>query len=663
VSKSTKKPDEKKPGDLNKSIDTGLDQFGRFVKLRWFRLLIVSVILWYFVASIAPQLSLPAPGTIFQYAFQIMFYMFAIVIQFVALFWFLGRPRLYWVMPGETGVTFDDYKGNPEVLEAARRIVLLLRGTEEFKEMGGQAVRGLLLTGDPGTGKSYLAQCMSTEAGVPFAYASAASFRAMFIGMDVLMIKRLYGKARRLAREYGACVVFMDEIDAIGMSRSQRGGGTMAMGGGIFGAMGGTGGLNELLMQMDPPNIETGWFKKILRILGLYHSRVQTQPVLTVGASNIPESLDPALLRPGRFDRKIHVAAPTDKYRGEVVEYYLNKVKHDPNISIASVVQRLVEYTPVAIKHVINEAVIIAHFDQREMITYRDLIEAQDVHEFGLRQLAELTAIERRRLAYHESGHAVACYYLMERHFPAFVTLHKHGDLEGAAAFAAWRQTETIVTRSREDILARIQVALASRAAEELFLDVSLSGVTGDLASATQLAASYVGMYGMDGTFTSVLAFAGTPLEKAVSVPKSAERIEAVLQSQFKAVKRLFQEHSEALMAVAESLIERDELVADEIKQLIDEADARHVNKIVISQFEELLGTGNGNGHSNGTNGNGYALIGGHSNDSNGSDNGNLIEGPKTDSTTLPSADSERGNIPGMQTRLDDDGLLFYLEG
>ncbi len=251
----------------------------------------------------------------------------------------------------------------------------------------------------------------------------------------------------------------------------------------------------------------------------------------------------------------------------------------------------------------------------------------------------------------------------MERHFPAFVTLHKHGDLEGAAAFAAWRQTETIVTRSREDILARIQVALASRAAEELFLDVSLSGVTGDLASATQLAASYVGMYGMDGTFTSVLAFAGTPFEKAVSVPKSAERIEAVLQSQFKAVKRLFQEHSEALMAVAESLIERDELVADEIKQLIDEADARRVNKIVNSQFEELLGTGNGNGHSNGTNGNGYALIGGHNNDSNGSGNGNLIEAPKTDSTTLPSADSERGNIPGMQTRLDDDGLLFYLEG
>ncbi len=645
MSKSTKQPN-----DLNKSIDTGMDQFGRFVKLRWFRLLIVSVILWYFVANVAPQLSLPAPGTIFQYAFQIMFYMFAIVIQFVALFWFLGRPRLYW----------DDYKGNPEVLEAARRIVLLLRGTEEFRDMGGQAVRGLLLTGDPGTGKSYLAQCMSTEAGVPFAYASAASFRAMFIGMDVLMIKRLYGKARRLAREYGACVVFMDEIDAIGMSRSQRGGGTMAMGGGIFGAMGGTGGLNELLMQMDPPNIETGWFKKILRTLGLYHSRVQTQPVLTVGASNIPESLDPALLRPGRFDRKIHVAAPTDKYRGEVIEYYMDKVRHDPNISVAALVQRLVEYTPVAIKHVVNEAVIIAHFGGRDQITYKDLIEAQDVHEFGLRQLSELTPIDRRRIAYHEAGHTVASYYLLERYFPAYVTIHQRSDLEGAAAFALPRPKETIKTLSREDILARMQVSLAARASEELFLDLNMSGVTSDFENATRLSANYVGLYGMDGTITSYLPFTGFGGSPA-GIPKFADRVEAVLQSQMKAVKRLLQEHSEALIAVAEALIERDELIADEIKQLIDEADARRVNRFVISEFEELLGSGNG--HGNGTNGNGYALIGGHSNDSNGGGNGNVIESPRVDATRLPSVDSEMENIPGIQAPLNDDGLLFYLEG
>src|SRR6266567_5958594 len=299
---------ETKQSDLDKSINLGMDQFGRFVKLRWLWLVLVGIVIWYFVVFIAPQLTTPSPGTILLYAFQIVFAVLFGIMQFVAIFWFLGRPRLYWLMPGETGITFEDYKGKPEVLEAARRIVELLRGVKEFQDMGGSPVRGLLLSGPPGTGKSYLAQCMSTEAGVPFAYASAASFRAMFIGMDILMIRRLYSKARRLAREYGGCVVFMDEIDAIGAS---RGSGGMGLGGGMMGLMGGagTGGLNQLLMEMDPPNIETGWFKKILRTIGLSHSRVQKEPVLTVAATNIPESLDRALLRPGRFARKIHVAA------------------------------------------------------------------------------------------------------------------------------------------------------------------------------------------------------------------------------------------------------------------------------------------------------------------------------------------------------------------
>ena len=643
---------ETKQNDLDKSINLGMDQFGRFVKLRWLWLILAGIVAWYFIVNVIPQLTPPPPGTIFLYVFQIAFAVLFIVIQFAALFWFLGRPRLYWVMPGETGINFDDYKGNPEVLEAARRIVLLLQGVKEFKEMGGAPVRGLLLSGDPGTGKSYLAQCMSTEAGVPFAYASAASFRAMFIGMDVLMIKRLYNKARRLARDYGGCVVFMDEFDAIGMSRSRSGGGTMAMGGGMFGAMGGTGGLNELLMQMDPPNIETGWFKKILRTLGLSHSRVQAEPVLTVGATNIPDSLDPALLRPGRFDRRIHVAPPTDKYRGEVIVYYLDKVAHDPNISIETLSQRLVNYTPVAIKHVINEAVIIAHFDGREQVVYKDLIEAQDVHEFGLRQLSELTPIDRRRLAYHEAGHAVSSYYLMERYFPAYVTIHQRSDVEGAAAFALPRPKESIKTLSREDVLARIQVMLAARATEELFLDLNMTGVTSDLERATQLAAAYVGAYGMDGTLISYAAFAN-PLTGTGSmhVPDLVERTEGVLQSQFKAVKHLLQEHSEALIAVAEALIERDELIADEIKALIDEADAKRVAKVVISDFESVLG----NGHSNGKTGTGYALIG---ESGNGSGNTSLIEGPRVDGGPLLSS-----SMPGsMELTFKDDGPSSFTD-
>ena len=652
----------KKQSDLDRSIDLGMDQFGRFAKRRWFWLIVLSVLLWFFVTRVVPQLTPPPASQIFQYIFLFLFYMVAIVFQFVAIFWFLGRPRLYWVMPGETGVSFDDYKGNPEVLESARRIVQLLEGIQEYQAMGGQPVRGLLLSGPPGTGKSYLAQCISTEAHVPFAYASAASFRAMFVGMDILMIKRLYKRARRYAREYGGCVVFLDEIDAIGMSRGGggRGAGPM-LGGGMMGFMGmGTGGLNELLMQLDPPNIETGWFRKILRAVGLSHSRVQAQPVLTIGATNIPESLDPALLRPGRFDRKVHVAAPTDKYRGEVIEYYLNKVKHEDGISLAALVQRFVNYTPVEIKHVINEAVIISHFGGRDLVAYKDLIEAQDLHEFGFRRLSELTPIDKRRLAYHEAGHAVASYYLLERYFPAYVTIHMRSDLEDAAAFALPRPKESIKTASREDILARIQVSLAARACEELFLDVNLNGVTSDLENATLLAGLYVGAWGMDGTLTSFAAFSNPLGGGSPNVlPDFSKRVEAVLQSQMKAVKRLLQDHREALIAVAEALIERDELVADDIKQLIDEADARRVTRLVMSEFEEVLGNGNGHKNGNGTNGNGHTLIGSASNGGSSDETTRIIE-----SSALPIDETGGGiSMSNPASLTDNEGPTLFMGG
>jgi len=241
----------------------------------------------------------------------------------------------------------------------------------------------------------------------------------------------------------------------------------------------------------------------------------------------------------------------------------------------------------------------------------------------------------------------------MDRFFPAFVTLHQHGDLEGAAAFAAWRPKETVITRSKEDILARIQVALASRAAEELFLDVNLSGVTSDFASATQFAALYIGAFGMDGTLTSYLAFAN-PLAgtSPMALPKMADRVEDVLQSQFKAVKRLFQEHSEAVTAVAEALIERNELVADEIKQLIDDADARRVSRVVISDFEPMLG----NGHSNGKNG-GYVLAAGRGNGSAGS--GHTTETP-TDSQPLGFTGDQTDN---MQLPPTNSGPSFFVGG
>ena len=158
------------------------------------------------------------------------------IVQFAALFLFLGRGRIYWVQPGETGVTFADYRGNDQILEVARRVVTILRGQSDVRQMGGTYTAGLLLEGPPGSGKSYLAQAMATEAGLPFAYASAPGFSNMFFGVGNLRVMMLYSKARKMAKKHGGAIVFIDEIDAIGMARSAQtsgqGSGTV---GGLFG--------------------------------------------------------------------------------------------------------------------------------------------------------------------------------------------------------------------------------------------------------------------------------------------------------------------------------------------------------------------------------------------------------------------------------------------
>ena len=183
-------------------------------------------------------LATPLMAGIFQLAFQMLFMASMMIMQFAALMMFMGRGRVYWVQAGETGVRFDDYRGNDQVLEVARRIVMLLRGVREIKEMGGEHTRGLLLEGPPGTGKSYLAQAIATEAGLPFAYASAPGFSNMFMGIGVLRIMMLYGKARKLSRKHGGAIIFIDEIDAIGMSRDRQTGGGMGMMGGMMGGGG-----------------------------------------------------------------------------------------------------------------------------------------------------------------------------------------------------------------------------------------------------------------------------------------------------------------------------------------------------------------------------------------------------------------------------------------
>ena len=560
-------------------------------------------------------------ATLFQLAFAILF----VLIQFVALFWFLGRGRVYWIMPGgETGISFKDYRGNEQVLEVSARIVTLLRGVRDFKRMGGEVSRGLLLIGPPGTGKTYLAQAIATEAGVPFAYASAPGFQNMFMGVGNLRITMLYAKARRLARKYGSAIIFIDEIDAVGAARTSQMGGGGGMMGGMFGG-GGMGMINTLLLEMEPPNVDTSWRARVLRRLGLRRGRAVPPVVLTIGATNISEVLDQALLRPGRFDRKITIDPPDFDGRKDVIQYYMDKVRHDPDIDIDKIAADTVSYTPVSIKYLINEAAVVAHFEGRDYISYTDFSQARETNEWGLRQpIRSMSEKERRRLAYHETGHAIAMALLQPENQLYKVTIIRYGRALGLAASTP---LEERYTQTREEVLSEIKVALASRAAEELFLGTGLTGVTSDLQQATRLAMGYFGYYGMGNSFYSYLAM---PSGLGGIDPDTKRRIEALLDEQYREVKQLLAEHADEVHIVSERLMEELELHGEDVKEILE---SRGVQRRGPAGVGVAALTGYAGGLALGQQSNGPAETPGP--------NGNPVNPPKGQAKSSEEADKE----------------------
>jgi cell division protease FtsH len=540
----------------------------------WRVVIAIFLLLFLFNESFAAWVVTEAAPFIFRIVFTLTF----AIGQFALIFWFLGRARMYTIWPGQTseGVSFKDYRGQPELLEQAKQIVKLLRGVRVFEEAGGEPLNGLLLEGPPGTGKTWLAQAISTEAGVPFFYLDASSLQSMFVGIAPMKVMNLYRKARNAAKDYGASIIFIDEIDAIGarggVSGSGRGEGAEDRPFSrnrlpIFMGMGaGSGLLSALLVEMDGFSLEHGWwarkknwfYRNILR-------RKLPKPerrVLTIGATNRIQALDAAMLRPGRFDKKIRVDAPDLEGRRDIIEYYLSKMAHDETMDPLILAAETQYYTPADIKYLLNEALRYAMFDGRAYITYNDFRMAQPEHEMGLRSpIKSLTKEDKYRLAAHEAGHAVAFRLFLPHYRISRITIVRQGEALGHVW--AHPATESYDYMSTYDFLYNdLKVYVAGKAAE-----IELCGIN-------QQSMSVGGDFPAARNILSRMAATGMFGSLGVNKPEAEEVIrmkEEVMLMALSEVRQSLRAHREMIEALVALLMEKNELLAQEVEAFFDQ--------------------------------------------------------------------------------------------
>ncbi len=503
------------------------------------------------------------------FALQIVFLIGFVVIQFVAIFWFMAQSRVEIIRPGDPKqVTFDDYKGQPNLIKMVRQWISLLSDRGKFQKMGGQFINGLLLYGEPGTGKTLLAKAMAGEAGIAFISIEGSGFRAMFWGVDVLKMIRFIGQARKLAREYGACIAYIDEIDAVGMSRGGvMGGGqtSMGMGMGMGGMMGGgSGALTRLLYEMDGINELSRWEKLRARWYQLRKKPVPPRDwhILFMGSTNRPDVLDPALTRPGRFDRTVVVNKPDRAGRREMVKYYVNKIRTDTTVDIEAIVSDTAWATPARIMSAITkDAVRLALFDDRESVAQHDIELAFQEQAMGLENpIEEMEEDQRRQVAYHEAGHAVVQYYLRPDERIVRVSIVRRSE---ALGYVLPVPNYDIYALPLRTFLADIMVSMAGHVATKIFLGEYWTGATSDFqnvrARLWQLA-----HYGYFGPPLELQMQPGMAVGKEKT--EVVERFWRKLEEQ---TEQILIQHSPEVHAVAQALLDRNDLTGKQCIEII----------------------------------------------------------------------------------------------
>jgi cell division protease FtsH len=502
-----------------------------------------------------------------------------------------GRSPHILYRPSEIDTGFSDVRGAGSVVEEVVKSLNLFLAHRTFAErMGGTPRRALLFEGPPGTGKTYMAKAMAKEAGVPFLFVSASAFQSMFYGQTNRKIRSYFRSLRKYAWREGGAIGFIEEIDAIGTARNGLGTGR---GEGISGV------VNELLIQLqsfDQPPMGVRVRGRLVDTVNAWlpTGRQLRKPVapqaniLVIGATNRASDLDPALVRPGRFDRTIYFDLPTRAGRRDIIDYYLTKKAHEPELDDPAKRDTLAAltsgYTPVMIEHLFDESLVWAIRRGGEQLSWVDVQKAKMTEEIGLAQPVEYTEAERRTIATHESGHATVAWLVGTSRKLEVLSIVKRRQALGLLAHS---DTEERFTQTRSELEAMIDISLGGLAAEEIFFGETSSGVASDLAAATNAACMMVGAFGMGASLISLSALeaptAGNVVAKVLASERERKQVEDMLAEAKGRVHAMLDEHRHVVEALRDALLERNELVGSEILDVITASGAPATTKVAAA--------------------------------------------------------------------------------
>ena len=458
----------------------------------------------------------------------------------------IGKSNAKMYVEKQTGVTFKDVAGQDEAKESLQEVVDFLHNPGKYTSVGAKLPKGALLVGPPGTGKTLLAKAVAGEAKVPFFSLSGSAFVEMYVGVGASRVRDLFKQAQQMA----PCIVFIDEIDAIGKSRDS------ALGGGGNDEREQT--LNQLLAEMDGFDTNKG--------------------LLVLAATNRPEVLDPALLRPGRFDRRIIVDKPDLKGRVEVLKVHSKDVKMDETVNLEEIALATSGAVGSDLANMINEAAITAVKHGRQVVSQKDLFEAVEVVLVGKEKKDRIMSAEERRIvSYHEVGHALVTALQKNTEPVQKITIVPR--TMGALGYVMQTPEEEKFLNTKKELEAMIVVALGGRAAEEIVFDTVTTGASNDIEQATKVARSMITRFGMNEEFGMVAfetvtnQYLGGDTSLACSESTAAqidEKVVAAVRKQYDKAEQLLKDNMPKLHELAKYLYEKETITGDEFMEILN---------------------------------------------------------------------------------------------